>query len=236
MNKTILKMLKKLYISYKRTSKPLKNIYKVMVSALVIIITAYILGNTTSVEFNNVKLPYHTIEVVKVSKLDNIVEVNVNSELTRKEFINMVVSCYNNYNITLDLPLPKAIVVAQAGLESGWGKSRFFLEANNLFGVREFDLSKPHIKAKGAPNARWGIKVYDNYCLSIQHYMNLLSTASVYGKFQNELRYQYSIIENNKFNYRALLDSYASIYAEDPHYASKVVNTINKIIKLGLID
>ena len=32
--------------------------------------------------------------------------------------------------------LPPSLVIAQAALESGWGTSRFSLEANNLFGIR----------------------------------------------------------------------------------------------------
>ncbi len=32
--------------------------------------------------------------------------------------------------------LPPSLVIAQAALESGWGRSRFSLEANNIFGIR----------------------------------------------------------------------------------------------------
>ncbi|NOY63816.1 MAG: hypothetical protein GXO97_00220, partial [Nitrospirae bacterium] len=33
---------------------------------------------------------------------------------------------------------PPSIILAQAALESGWGSSRFFVEANNIFGIWTF--------------------------------------------------------------------------------------------------
>jgi Bax protein len=44
-------------------------------------------------------------------------------------------------------PPPNSIILAQAALESGWGTSRFFLTANNIFGVWSFDKNEPRIKA-----------------------------------------------------------------------------------------
>lgn len=38
------------------------------------------------------------------------------------------------------LRIPAAVIVAQAILESGWGKSRLFTEAHNPFGIKDLDL------------------------------------------------------------------------------------------------
>jgi flagellum-specific peptidoglycan hydrolase FlgJ len=38
------------------------------------------------------------------------------------------------------LEVPAAVVIAQAILESGWGKSRLFTEAHNPFGIKNLDL------------------------------------------------------------------------------------------------
>lgn len=42
---------------------------------------------------------------------------------------------------------PLSVVLAQAALESGWGTSRFFHRANNVFGVWSFDANEPRIAA-----------------------------------------------------------------------------------------
>lgn len=38
------------------------------------------------------------------------------------------------------LEVPAAVIIAQAILESGWGKSRLFTEAHNPFGIKNLDL------------------------------------------------------------------------------------------------
>lgn len=52
---------------------------------------------------------------------------------------------------------PNSIVLAQAALESGWGTSRFFLKANNVFGVWSFNEDEPRIEASSSRN---GIEIY----------------------------------------------------------------------------
>ena len=47
-----------------------------------------------------------------------------------------------------------------AVLETGYGKSRFALEGNNLFGIRTWSKDVPTKKAKGNPDAEWGVKAY----------------------------------------------------------------------------
>jgi Bax protein len=42
---------------------------------------------------------------------------------------------------------PVSIVMAQAALETGWGESRFFTEANNVFGVWSFNPEEPRVTA-----------------------------------------------------------------------------------------
>ena len=57
---------------------------------------------------------------------------------SNKEFVMSLNSCidYVYQSVSEDYQLPKEMIVAQAILESGWGKSRFANEANNLFGIR----------------------------------------------------------------------------------------------------
>src|SRR5690606_23862409 len=43
--------------------------------------------------------------------------------------------------------LPNSVVLAQAAIESGWGESRFFIQASNLFGIWSYDENESRIAA-----------------------------------------------------------------------------------------
>ena len=86
----------------------------------------------------------------------------------KKSFVEAVRKCVNYINFTTphSQRVPSLIIEAQAGLESGWGTSRFAIEGNALFGVRTWDPKVPQIKPKDIPNADFGVKVYKTKCLS----------------------------------------------------------------------
>ena len=70
---------------------------------------------------------------------------------TNKEFVLAVNYCvdYLNFTTPADKRVPIEMLVGQAVLESGWGKSRFAKEANNLFGIRVFKSTAPHLLPLG---------------------------------------------------------------------------------------
>ena len=90
-------------------------------------------------------------------------------------FINSVGQCVNYiYNTTTDIyPVNFEVLLAQAALESGWGNSRFALEGKNLFGIRTYNLTEPHMLPSNNPK-KWGVRVYMHECDSVQHYICLL--------------------------------------------------------------
>ena len=49
---------------------------------------------------------------------------------------------------------PVSIVLAQAAIESAWGESRFFKQANNIFGVWSYNKNEPRIRAKKTRNGK----------------------------------------------------------------------------------
>jgi Bax protein len=81
---------------------------------------------------------------------------------------------------------PVSIVLAQAAIESGWGTSRFFQEANNPFGMWSFSDSHARMKAL---SVRSGENVYlrkfNNLESSIQAYYMLLATGRTFQDFRN---------------------------------------------------
>ena len=138
-------------------------------------------------------------------------------------FINSVGECVNYiYNTTTDIyPVNFEILLAQAALESGWGNSRFALEGKNLFGIRTYDLTEPHMLPSNNPK-KWGVRVYMHECDSVQHYIDILNNGSAFKEYR-VLKHEQDI--NDPFKLLLTLDAYAS----DKDYFSKIKRIIKKL-------
>ncbi|MBR4489074.1 glucosaminidase domain-containing protein, partial [bacterium] len=80
-------------------------------------------------------------------------------------------------------PVPPAIAIGQAALESGWGTSRFVFEGNNLFGHVSPDPTKG-IKPKNWSGNKRHIRIFDSIQDSISAYMLNLNRNRAYNKFR----------------------------------------------------
>jgi Bax protein len=76
------------------------------------------------------------------------------------------------------ITLPNSLILAQAAVESGWGQSRFFLEANNVFGIWSYNRHEPRLRAR--KNGSVHLKVYDNISQSIEDYLEVIGSARSY--------------------------------------------------------
>ena len=86
--------------------------------------------------------------------------------------------------------LPNSIVLAQAAVESGWGKSRIFLKSNNLFGVWSYNVNEPRIAALiKREKKRTYLRSYVDLSESIIHYFEILARSRSY-KTLREARVQ----------------------------------------------
>ena len=83
-------------------------------------------------------------------------------------------------------PHPRSITIAQAAIESAWGTSRIFTEANNIFGIRPFSKDEPRIAAnkKRGDKTVW-LRKYASIRESISDYYLVLGRASAYQEFRN---------------------------------------------------
>lgn len=83
-------------------------------------------------------------------------------------------------------PHPRSIAIAQAAIESAWGTSRIFTEANNVFGIRPFSKDDPRIAAikKRGDKTVW-LRKYASIRESIADYYLVLGRASAYREFRN---------------------------------------------------
>jgi len=82
---------------------------------------------------------------------------------------------------------PTSIVLAQAIIESGWGTSRFFEKANNVFGVWSFKENEKRIEAsQKRGKKRVYLKKYASVEQSIFDYFIMLSTKKAYAEFREK--------------------------------------------------
>ena len=82
-------------------------------------------------------------------------------------------------------PHPQSIVLAQAAMESSWGTSRFFVEANNIFGVHSVDPKEPRIAAseKNGKRTVWLTK-FKSIDDSVRAYYRIMSISKAFKKFR----------------------------------------------------
>jgi Bax protein len=116
------------------------------------------------------------------------------------------------------------MIIGQAALESGWGKSRFATEGNNLFGIRTWSEEVPHLLPIGIEKwPGWGVKSFASKCDSVKYYIDLLNNHSAYEKFR-KLR----LTTNDSMKLIKTLDKFSTT----KDYDKRVIRMIKKIRKL----
>jgi Bax protein len=105
-------------------------------------------------------------------------------------------------------PHPPSIAIAQAALESGWATSRFFVKANNVYGMWSFDPQEPRIAASEQRNGSQTIwlKRFDSLEESVRAYYELLARSSAYKDFR-----QMRLATDNPLQLVKKLDNYSEI-------------------------
>ena len=142
------------------------------------------------------------------------------------QFVQGITECtvLNNAVIEPRYRVVVAISVAQAILESDWGRSRFAVEGNNYYGIIETDDTEPHMKSK---NSNVLLKKYGNRCESVADYIALLNASSAFVEYR-QLRLQQYITDNvDVFQIIETLENYAI----DPEYRQKLL-----AVTLGLFE
>lgn len=107
-------------------------------------------------------------------------------------FYNKIKSRYrardmNDLLVRMKTP-PVSIVLAQAAVESGWGKSRIFIKANNVFGVWSFNEDEPRIAAlvkRG--NKKVYLRSYATMSQSVTNYFEIIGRARSFSKLREAL-------------------------------------------------
>jgi flagellum-specific peptidoglycan hydrolase FlgJ len=155
---------------------------------------------------------------------------------SKKEFILEVNKCvdYLNWKTPPGKRVPIQMVTAQAALESGWGTSRFAIEANNLFGIKTWDKDKGLLPIGMSKDTPWRLRIFITKCNSVQEYIRILNEHPAYKEFR-ELRTK--LLEKGE-----LLDSVQLIatldkFSTTEDYDKRVIDMIAKIEKvLATVD
>ena len=120
--------------------------------------------------------------------------------------------------------VPVSLAIAQAAKETGWGKSRFALEGNALFG--QWTWSGEGIKPAGADaDTTHKVMKFKVLKTSVKAYLRNLNTHSSYKKF----RLVRAVLRDNGKNLDSmLLANYLDKYAAT---GEKYIIILKKIIK-----
>ena len=154
-------------------------------------------------------------EVLKLNKLAR----NYNIKYSNKHKLDVI----NNLLLNVDI-IPNSIALAQAAIESGWGKSRFATEYNALFGEYTYDQNQGVVPLDRELGATHLIKSFNSFDGSVSSYFANINSHQAYKEFR-ELR---NIMRNkNNFSNINLLVTKLNSYAED----NKYIETLNLVIK-----
>ena len=139
----------------------------------------------------------------------------------QQKFINSIkdeaIISYQKYNI-----LP-SLTIAQAILESSWGKSTLSTKGNNLFGVKAYSdwtgssislATKEYVKGQYV-HTRANFKAYSTLSDSIKDHSLLLSSDNYAG------------VRNSKNYTEACTAIYTCGYATAPTYSDSLIEIIN---------
>ena len=123
-------------------------------------------------------------------------------------FVYSLDSCITHLykNLPASKQIPKELVVAQAVIETGWGKSRFANESNNLFGIQS------------------GLKEFKTKCDSVADYIRIINEVPAYAEFR-EMR-QDGITD------ALLLARTLKKWAVDPNYTDLIEDVIQHNIRV----
>lgn len=159
-----------------------------------------------------------------------LIKVGLNTNQQRKEslsheeFIQSLVPTAEKMDQRYNVPA--SISIAQAILESNWGKSELAARYNNLFGMKA-DFFEPHVKlsTKEYENGKWititaSFRTYWNWDSSLVHHAKLMVNGTEWNQSQYE-----KVIRARDYREAAYALQQAG-YATDPTYASKLISII----------
>ena len=140
-----------------------------------------------------------------------------------KEFVVALNKCiqYLNFEIPPSKHINTELIIAQAIVESDYGRSRFALEGHNLFGIRIW--SKEGMLPYRQPDTiDWRVRVFKTKCDSVRYYIEILNNKQVYAEFRKARDFTFN---SDPIRMAKALDNFST----NKEYEQKVVEVIKRL-------
>jgi len=146
---------------------------------------------------------------------------------TDEQFVKGVARCVDFWNLGIEPRerIHRDIIIAMAVLETGYGKSRFARDGNNLFGIRTWDPNVPQLKPFDLPDADFGVKKYRSKCASVKDMIRIINTHPAYTEFRAERVKQFN---DHNFDIDKQID-FLNKWSTNPDYTTLVKDRAKKI-------
>ena len=174
----------------------------------------------------NIEAPIPTEDIRGEIQIEKLVVPVVQTE-TKDEFVYSLKECID-YLYANEIPfenrVPKELIIAQAAIETGWGKSRFANEGNNLFGIRTWNIDEPHLlPIPWTKWPGWGVKVYETRCDSVRDYLRILNEVFAFTEFR--------AARDSGVDDGLVLAEYLTQYASNQNYVELIKEVIQYNIR-----
>ena len=142
--------------------------------------------------------------------------------MTNQEFINLIAPKIQLENARRGNPIFTSVAIAQAILETGWGKSSLMMKANAIYGIKA--------------TTNWNGKVYNSKTNEVYDgkVYNIVACFRAYNSLEESIADYFNLICSNYRKALATNSAYDCItaiknggYATDPQYVAKVMSIIN---------
>ena len=140
-----------------------------------------------------------------------------------KEFISSLTQCINylNFDIPRRQRVNTELIIAQAIVESDYGRSRFAREGHNLFGIRVWSR-EGMLPYKQPDTIDWRVRVFKNKCESVKYYIEILNTKRAYAEFR---RVREITVNRDPIALAKTLDNFST----NKEYEKHVIEVIRKL-------
>ena len=207
----------------------MKNFKNLTVTVITSIIVTVLMFMFLNINFKNVQPLTQEVKSKPASLLlvtHELVEPKIDVR-TKESFILSMNACINYlYHDTPEAErLPKELIIAQAILESDYGKSRLAEVSNNLFGIRTWDINVLHVFPLGIDSwPGWGVRAYSSKCESVKDYLRIINEVWAY----EELR---TVRAENPNADGIMLAQYLDKFSTNPEYGNLVITIIERDLR-----
>ena len=215
----------------------MKKLFKLKAFRIFLYVLVAMLGMAITYVYGTFQPNYITLDKLKAKYEKALIQewnsygfiepsIEYNTDL---QFVKAVGRCIDFLNLHLEPEkrIHRDIIIAMAVLETGYGKSRFAHEANNLFGIRTWNKNVPQLKAKENPDAVWGVKKYKTKCLSVKDMIDIINRHHAYEDFRIVRAKQ---LESGKIDIDTQIDQLHK-WSTNPDYTKLVKNRAKKVHK-----